>query len=137
MLSIDEFNSADAAYTRLNGRRVLIVAAATVGTMFACFAVVALYRDSIRNFLVETVGASAAEIVMGFTSAPAVFVLFGGLLVFGRLNKQDSRLICPSCNKSLLGMTQLVVATRNCGHCGKRILAEPDGPHCPPGWPES
>ena len=137
MLSIDEFNSAVSTYSRLYGRRVFIVAAATVGTMIACFAVLMLCRDSIRNFLVETVGPSAAEIVMGFTPAPAVFVLFGGLLVVERMNKQDARLTCPSCNKSLLGMNQLVVATRNCGHCGKRVLAEPDGLHCPPGWPDS
>jgi hypothetical protein len=124
MLSIQEFNAATSAYTK----RFLVVSALTVLTMFACLAAAAAYRDPLRVFYTRLFSEPVAEALMGLAPAPALIVLVAGLWLGERRAKRDARLSCPHCGKNLAGMRHLVVATRNCGYCGKRVLAEPVGP---------
>ncbi len=126
MLSIEEFNSAVSSQARRLSIVIASLVVATVLTLAACFGIVGFYRDPIRNFLVERFGSDVGEALMGFTPFPALVVIIGGLLVNERWAKKDPLLLCPSCAKSLLEIKHLVVATRNCGHCGKRVLAEPE-----------
>jgi hypothetical protein len=41
--------------------------------------------------------------------------------------RRDPRLNCSHCNRPLQVHWALVIATRNCPHCGQRVLAEPSG----------
>jgi DNA-directed RNA polymerase subunit RPC12/RpoP len=120
-LTIREFNAAASAYQRW----LIAVVVAPLLTLVACFAVVLSFRDTLRAYYTREFGAPAAEVLIGLTPVPAVLVLFALLWIHERRIKRDGRLRCPHCRKLLVGMDRLVVATRNCGHCGNRVLTEP------------
>lgn len=122
MLAIDEFNAAVSGYNR----RMATVFGALVFAMFAFMGSVAFCRDALHTFYVGHCGEVMAEILMGLSLAPALPILFVGIWLAERSAKRDRRLYCPACGKRLMDMRHLVVATRNCGHCGKRVMADPD-----------
>ncbi len=122
-LDIEQFNRACSRY----GRGVLTVAGLAIVTAFGCFAVVLPFKQEIRAFYMGHFGAGAAEILMGLTPFPAIPVMFAGFWWLHRLSKKTPELLCPHCKKSIVGMRHIVVATKNCPHCGRRVLAEPDG----------
>jgi hypothetical protein len=107
-------------------RRVFVVAGLAIVVVFACFAVVAPFRDTIRAHYEQWFGNMVAETLMGLTPLPALLVLFGGLWLGEWRARRDGRLRCPYCRRTLTGMRPLVVATRNCGYCGRCVLREPE-----------
>jgi hypothetical protein len=121
MTTIDDFNVAVAHHTKRG--LTMIVTCGTAG--LGCLAVTAWFSDTLRGFCDRSFGEAAAEILMGLSPMPSVVVLFAGILMFERSTPRDPRLFCPTCGKSLASSQQIVVATRNCGFCGARVLAEP------------
>jgi hypothetical protein len=121
VLTIREFNVAASAYQR----SLIVVVVAPLLILAACFAVVLSFRDSLRVLYSREFGEPAAEVLIGLTPLPALLILLALLWIHERRIKRDSRLRCPHCGKLLAGMERLVVATRNCGHCGNRVLTEP------------
>jgi hypothetical protein len=121
VLTIEEFNAAASAHRR----RLLGVIAAPLVTIAVCFAVVIPFKSAFRGFFRREFGEVAAEVFIGLTPLPALLVLAGVLWWHQRRARWDARLLCPHCGKRLVDMQFVVVATRNCGHCGKQVLAEP------------
>lgn len=125
-LSESQSNRLDVhAYVRechLYLRRVVIFACVTILTVILCFAVVLPFRDQIRDWVAERFGLSAAELAIGLTPTPALLVMFIGILWLQRTANRTPELNCPRCKKSVVGMKHLVVATKCCPHCGRRIL---------------
>ena len=90
--------------------------------------------------LLVTAGAALLPSDMGYKITEEVKgiivpgILFGGsflvLLILGRVSKRhrrESGLNCPGCMKPFLGVSaQIVIASRHCGHCGVRVLDDPD-----------
>ena len=57
---------------------------------------------------------------------PAIGLMLAISSVHRRWERHDWRLICPCCGEVMTGMSDLVVATRNCAHCGKKALLDPE-----------
>jgi len=121
MIEIDDFRTATSAYVR----RTYIVMALSLLTMFAGFGVALAFKTEIRDFCQKHFSEPTSEMLRGLAPFPAVLVLFIGLWLSERISKQDTRLKCPHCGKMLVGMRSLVIATRNCGNCGKRVFGGP------------
>ena len=121
-MSIQEFRAGSSAYVK----RVVVVVVLTVLTMIAGFAVVGTFRDSLLAFYRRHFSETVADSLLGASAPlPALLVLVAGLC-FGELRaRRDARLRCPHCGKTLMPVRFVVVATRNCGYCGERVLAEP------------
>jgi hypothetical protein len=122
VLSIPDFNTAMSGYNR----RMLVVIAATVIALLACLGAAALFRDDLRAFYLQRLGETACDVLLGLSALPALLVLFVGLWMHERRTRRDPRLVCPHCGKLLVSWHALVVATRNCARCGRRVLAEPE-----------
>lgn len=103
-------------------RRVVIFAGVTILTVILWFAVVLPFRDQIKDWVAERFGLSAAELAIGLTPSPALLVMLIGILWLQRTANRTPELNCPRCKKSIVGMKHLVVATKCCPHCGRRIL---------------
>lgn len=103
-------------------RRVVIFAGVTILTVILCFAVVLPFRDQIKDLVVDRFGLPAAELAIGLTPSPALVVLFIGIFWLQLKANRTKELNCPRCKKSIVGMKYLVVATKCCPHCGRRIL---------------
>lgn len=120
-LDIQSFKHACGRYLRCT----LVVAIATMGAMGACFAVMLTFKEPIKSAYVEWVGESTAEVLVGLTPLPAVLVMAVGFAWLQRMANQLPQLRCPHCNGSLIGNQAIVIATRNCTHCGRRVVTEP------------
>jgi hypothetical protein len=121
MLSINEFNAAASAHNR----RMVVAAVVSVAGMFACFGVAGLVRPVLNGFLGAALGPLGAEAFMVIVPIAAVLVFLTGMWLGYRRGRQDQRLLCPHCGILLVESRRLVVATRNCVQCGRRVLAEP------------
>lgn len=122
MLPIEEFKTAVAGYRR----QILIAMACAVLAALAFIGLFGVIEETLRALSIRQFGEVATEVLMGLTLFLAVLIFFGLLVLGDRVARRDERLRCPSCGQSLEGIQHLVIATRNCGHCGKRVLAEPE-----------
>lgn len=107
-------------------RRVIAIAVGTVLFMFACLALMIPFQDQVKQFVTGWYGATTAEIVIGLTPLPSAIVLFASLFWLQRKASKLPELNCPGCKKFVGGMRHLVVATKCCPHCGKKILDDVD-----------
>lgn len=106
--------------------RVIGVGIVTLLFMAASFALVIPFRDQLKQVVSERYGLPVGEIVIGLTPFPSVIVVFAGLFWVQRHANRSSELNCTYCRKFVGGMRYLVVATKCCPHCGKRILEVTD-----------
>jgi hypothetical protein len=116
VLPLAEFQRRNAVYTRF----LLGVVAGMLALFLAGSLPLIAYEDELRARL----GEPGADIFY----VAAVIVLWGGggaaTLLLERRSPVSRRLDCPQCGKSLANLRHLVVASRHCAHCGRRILAE-------------
>lgn len=73
-------------------------------------------------------GPNSPMLALFFT--PALAVLIGVIWTTDRLDRDSLVTRCRFCRQSLMYCRPVVVATRNCGHCGRRLLADPEA-HSP------
>ena len=123
-LDIEQFNLACSRHAR----GVLIVSGISMATMFAGFAVAIPFKSTIREFLGRQFGVNAAELLFPLIPClPSLIVAIAGFCWLHRISKKTVEHWCAHCQKSLLGMRHLVVATKTCPYCGQRVLADPCG----------
>ena len=121
LYDIDDFNAACTAYER-GMLRAAIPAAVTLAL---CFGIVLPFRDAVQAYYQRQCGDVAAEFLLGLTPLPAVVVMFFCFWVHHRRLKRIGILHCPHCGQCVVSGQRLVVATRNCFHCGRRMVADP------------
>ena len=121
-MTIKEYTDANAAYRRRMNRFFAVSFVFGI----AHLVVMSRYMDSLRAYFARDFGEQAAGLMLlASLILPFVVVLFGGLLIMDRRNRRDPRLRCPHCEKSIEMCQALVVTTRNCPSCGKRVVDEP------------
>lgn len=116
-------NSAD--INALSTKRAWVLAPAmTVGVvaMFAYFAAIAAYRESLVNSARQNLGATAADLLPLAMLLPSLGFFLAPLVWAERKSKRYA-LICPECTTDLSRSSRRVIATRCCGSCGKQIVA--------------
>jgi hypothetical protein len=112
--TIEHFNQAADQLTRRLLVRFFFV--------FVAGVIVLVFGGTIYRFM----GYGPDSAMVGFFLAPGLVVLFAGMWTIFRLDQNSIVTQCRYCRNSLLHSRDVVVATRNCGHCGRRVLAEPD-----------
>jgi hypothetical protein len=120
--NIAEFNAAADAHTR----RLWIAIAFSIAGTFVVFGIAGLCRPALLESLSGQIGEVGAEVSFGAVPLVAVLVFLTGMWLGYRRGGRDPRLYCPYCRKMLFETRSIVVATRNCVRCGKRVLAEPE-----------
>jgi len=63
-------------------------------------------------------------LIVGFVLLMPIVASVGACCNEGRF-RYDTRLACPHCDRQLQIYSHLVIATRNCPHCGRCVVAEP------------
>jgi nitrate reductase gamma subunit len=121
VLSIAEFNAAASAHNR----RMVVAAGGAVAGMLACFGLAGLSRQALLGSLSIRLGEMGAEALFVVVPFLAILVFLAAMWLGYRQGNRDGRLLCPHCHTLLVQHQHLVVATRNCVQCGRRVLAEP------------
>lgn len=98
----------------------------SIAGMLAIFGLGALFRPTLYGFLSAQWGIAIAEAFFVVVYFLAMLVLIGGTWLGYRRSSRDQRLLCPHCSALLVEGKHVVVATRNCVQCGRRVLAEPE-----------
>jgi hypothetical protein len=114
MLSLPEFQSAAGRYSK----RLAIAMSISVAGLFVWFGIMGLITRA--QWIDRDAPFTPALVVV-----PALAIFLSGLWMSDRRLRRDSRLTCPHCGQFLGVARSIVVASRNCFHCGKRVLAEP------------
>ena len=120
MPSIDDFRS-DAERC---GKRTIRSVFLAIGGMFA-FMLLGLGAKALCG---STVGPVAAGFVPAVCFLLGVPLMLYGFWVADRHYKDFPTLQCHNCGKSLFNLHHVVVASRNCPHCGQRVIMEPNSP---------
>ena len=125
MLNINDFNAGSAAHSKR-----LAISVGLVASFFFFFLVIGtIFKDDLRCSCREQFDPAYAEAIPEILMAALLIFAgastLGGLGLSLRHTGRDGRVVCPRCGKLLINMQALVIATRNCGHCGRRVLAEP------------
>ena len=82
-------------------------------------------------FLAVYVGEQARDwspAARGWTLGALLLCLFLGapaLLVFPLRLQKRLGLVCPKCQKLILPISTVVIATSHCGYCGERVFDDP------------
>jgi hypothetical protein len=118
--TVEEFRTACSRIARW----AVVLIVTTLAVTFACFAALLPIRDQVRGAYERLLGAAAADTLIGLTPLPGLLVMFVGIWLLHR-PKKASCLACPHCGRSLIASQQIVIATRNCCQCGRRVLEEP------------
>ena len=121
-MSIEEYTEAHAAYSRrLNW---LLASSFVLGA--GSLVLVSRNMDFIwESYFRQFEKVTAEWMVSGAIFLPWLVFLFGGIFILERRKRRDPRLSCPYCKKDISMCRALVVATRNCPSCGKRVVDEP------------
>lgn len=120
MTSIEAFNNAAKKCTRRQGLWVL----AGFVQLFVVIGLMALAMDNRADLLFNPILWPIIRAGVGFASFLALLYC---ILRTRRVDRDFPGARCPHCNTWLgAGVHQwIVVATRNCTNCGRRVLAEP------------
>jgi len=94
--------------------------------MLAVFGMMALVREAALDSVHARLGEVGVEIAFVSLTCLTIFLFLTGMWLGYRRGALDPRLHCPHCNTMLFERRNIVVATRNCVRCGKRVLAEPE-----------
>lgn len=121
-ISIDALNHAARSYLR----GVLMICGISFALAVAGAVIAIENRDAIRSWYTKQFGAPAAEGLVGVTPfLPAIVAIFAGIYWVERKRGRNPSLLCPHCRRNLMQMRHLVIASRNCPYCGKRVVEEP------------
>jgi hypothetical protein len=127
MLSIDEYRKTRDHFMKCLSVWALGVIAAGIGTGLIAVALGRLFHVSERY--TALFGAEKAAILESMHPMVGMAVVLAGSFVMHSMTKKarrHSRLFCPHCTNPIVYYPSLVIATRNCPWCGRRVLAEPE-----------
>jgi hypothetical protein len=123
MHTIAEFRAAADRYTLRSTVGLMSVILGTPATALGLF--------FFLNWLLVPPDSPPGQTITGWIGGACfvtcVVVLIGGVMVLDRRFKRPAILKCRHCQGSLIEPgSWIVIASRHCPHCGRRVLAEPD-----------
>jgi hypothetical protein len=122
MRTIDEFNAAADAHIR----RMWIFMGTSIAGLFAMWLIPVVIREAAPETVRNRLGDVGFEILNFSLMAGGMVVFLAGAWLGYRRGGRDPLLLCPPCGTMLVERRYIVIATRNCIRCGRRVLAEPD-----------
>jgi hypothetical protein len=92
-------------------------------SMFACFGLAGVLREPWQGLQWGLVN---AQDLLFVAPVLAIAIFLGGMFIGRYRARFDPRLLCPHCHGFLIDHPNLLVASRNCYHCGRQVLAKPE-----------
>ena len=118
--TIDEFRSDHERCSRRIARTFFI----SIGGMFA-FVLLSLGASELFE---AEIGPTLSKFLPGGLFAIGVPFMLFGFWWADQHHKKFPNLCCRHCGKSLVQSSGIVIASRNCPHCGRQVVAAPDEP---------
>jgi hypothetical protein len=120
LMRISEFNRAAGVYRK----RSFIACIAPFAIALVCLITYAPFQQRFESFLSARLDAFAVDVLSVLPMAvPTVLALILIIPLARRIERQLG-IPCPHCGKALANHQAIVIASRNCPCCGKRVIQE-------------
>ena len=119
-MRISEFSLAAGAYQK----RSLIACLVPLSLALICILVYAPLQHKFESFLSLRFGASAVDILTILPMAIPLVLAFASMIPLGRRIERQAGVACAQCGKNLANYKAVVIASRNCPYCGKKVIED-------------
>jgi predicted RNA-binding Zn-ribbon protein involved in translation (DUF1610 family) len=119
-MSLEEFKQSSVRYTK----RSLIACLTPLGILLILILVYAPFSRNVEAWLTSRFGATQGDLLATVPFALVTILAFGALIILARRVDRQFGIACVHCQKPLLHYRHIVTASRNCPHCGKRVIEE-------------
>ena len=119
-VNVEEFNQCAVRYTK----RSLIACLTPLGILLVLVSAYAPFSRKFEAWLASKFGATQADLLATAPYALVTILAFGALIVFARRVDRQFGIACAHCKKPLINFRHVVIASRNCPYCGKRVIEE-------------
>jgi hypothetical protein len=119
-MSIPEFNRAADLY---NKRSFIAILGPSAVCLLCVFAYMPFQRG-FESFLSTRFGSFTVDVLTTLPMCLPTIIMILWIVWLSRRIERQAGIPCPHCAKSLAGARAIVVASRNCPFCGKRVIDE-------------
>lgn len=120
LLTCTEFDRARRAHSGRLGLLFLVPVLVAVAVLVP----LKPYYDDVFGFLIPRYGVWSAVALISTMVIIVAAVTVALMVVFRKRTVRDRRLLCPHCGRLLVQVASLAAVTGNCGHCGRKVLAD-------------
>jgi len=120
LMRIAEFSRAAAVYQK----RSLVACIAPLSVALLCLTAYTPLRGRFESYLSSRVDSFAVDVLTVLPMAVPTVLAFLLIVPLTRRIERKSGVVCPHCAKPLANYKAIVVASRNCPYCGKRVIED-------------
>ena len=120
LISISDFNRAADVYRK----RSVIACIAPFAIALVCLLAYAPVNEHFESYLSTRLDAFAVDVLCVLPMAVPTVLAFILLIPLARRIERQSGIPCPHCGKALANYKAIVIASRNCPCCGKRVIED-------------
>ena len=119
-MRMSEFSRAAGAYQR---KSIFACLAPFLIALICLFAYVP-FQHRLEGYLSSRFSATVVDVLTVTPMALPVVLAVASLIPLGRRIERRAGIACSHCGKGLAGYKAIVIASRNCPHCGKRVIED-------------
>lgn len=116
----DEFIKAAASYNR----RALAVFLIPIVLALAFIIAYSPFQRRFEAYLASQVPGSPPRILKLLPITIPFLLAIGAMIPLTRRNDRELGVPCPHCGKPLASLKAIVIASKNCPYCGKKVLED-------------
>ena len=96
-----------------------------IGPLLLALGFIIAYSPFQRRFeayLGLQIAGPSTDILKALIVAISLMIAIGVMFLLARRNDRDMGVACPHCGKPLAQFKAIVIASKNCPYCGKKVL---------------
>src|SRR5262245_45971621 len=118
VVRLSEFSRAAADYQK----RSAILCVTPLVLALLCIVLYAPFQRRFEAFLIGRVNPTLADVLVVLPMGLPVLLAWVYLIPLSRKIERSSGIFCPHCSKQLAGFKPIIIASKNCPHCGRRVI---------------
>jgi DNA-directed RNA polymerase subunit RPC12/RpoP len=119
-MSKDQFIKAANSYNRRAAAIFIIPLLMALGFIIAY----GPFQRRFEAFLASRIAGPTPNLLKVLPVAVPFLLAIGAMIPLTRRNDRDMGVACPHCGKPLAQFKAIVIASKNCPYCGKKVLDE-------------
>ena len=115
---MSEFSRAAANYQK----RSAIVCVTPFALGILCVVIYAPFQRRFEAFLAGRFSSTLADVLVVLPMGLPLLLALASLIPLGRKIERTAGVLCPHCSKQIAGFKPIIIASKNCPYCGRRVL---------------
>ena len=119
-MNISEFSRVSTAYQKQS----LIACIGPLSIALVCIVAYAPFQRRFESFLSSRFDSTAVDVLTVLPMAMPTVLALAFMIPLARRIERRAGVPCPHCSKALANHRAIVIASRNCPYCGKRVIED-------------